>query len=184
MAGKCVTFSTAFISKALHTISYIEINPQKLTSCYRPDQSGKVESSTPFLFQVTVGGGQYGNVKNIIAAETAHKSTQKAPGTVAQKPIAAVEKMGGMEEAGAAGEAAASTGPGTIASQSAEAGQKPMQAPTTQGEDAAKEKAEAVSKGPTATPTDSPRPQGPSVVPHPKKPGFFKRILGKLKGRK
>jgi hypothetical protein len=90
-----------------------------------------------------------------------------------------------MEEAGAAGEAAAaSTGPGTVASQSAEAGQKPMQAPTTQGEAAAKEKAEAASKGPTATPTDPPKPQGPSVALHPKKPGFFKRILGKFTGKK
>lgn len=136
------------------------------------------------LFQVTVGGGQYGNVQNTIAAGTPHTSSKKVPGTAAQKPIAAVENTGRMEEAGAAGEAAANAGPGTVASQSTEAGQKPMQAPTTQGEDAAKEKAEAVSKGPTATPTDPPRPQGPSVAPHSKKPGLFKRILGKVTGRK
>lgn len=61
------------------------------------------------------------------------------------------------------------------------ADQKPMH---TQGEDQTKEKAEAASKGPTATPTDTPKAPGPGVAPHPRKPSFFKRILGKVTGKK
>jgi hypothetical protein len=65
--------------------------------------------------------------------------------------------------------------------------QKPLQPPSTQ-EDAAKErtkaKAEAASKGPTATLVDTPKAPGPGVAPHPRKPNLFKRLIGRFTGKK
>ena len=122
-----------------------------------PDQSGKVESGNPTLFTVTVGGGQYASVQKHIAASTG-----------AAKPVGAVSTTGRMME------------PEAGAAQKPEAAQKPIGVPETQGEEAAKKQAEKASKGPTATPVDTPPAPGPGVAPHPKKPSFFKRVLGRL----
>lgn len=119
------------------------------------DQSGKVESGTPTLFTITVGGTQYANGPNSIAAGR-HKA-----GKPKQELVAAMK-----DEA--------------VSTEKPEVGQKPIGVPATQGEDAAKEKAVAASMGPTATKTDVAPASGPGEAPHPKKPGLIKRILGKL----
>lgn len=105
------------------------------------------------------------------------------PGTIFKSPPGA-EKPIMAGTTGRFEEAEAGMKSGSVAAQGAEAGQKPMQAPATPGEDQAKAKAEAASKGPTATPTDTTKAPGPSVAPHPKKPNLFKRIIAKLTRKK
>jgi hypothetical protein len=81
-----------------------------------PDQSGKVESGTPTLFTITVGGSQYANGPDSIAAGVAGKHKAGGVSTVksevAQKPIGPAVTQG--EETAKEKAVAASQGPTAV----------------------------------------------------------------------